>query len=433
MTETAIPVPCLSTFDKRPLHQLEQTILQNIAPIESWFRNAWHDDTPLITTSVDLRNAGFKIAPIDTNLFPAGFNNLSADLHPLCVQAMQTMLSDYFYRCKRVGIIAENHTRNPFYLESLAILKNIVEMAGFDVRITSLDENRKTIERIALQSGGYLDFYPMANQDGYLFLDDIAPCLFILNNDLSSGYPEILKNVEQPIFPAPDLGWFSRLKSTHFDLYDGVTREFASLINIDPWLLSSFHESVGGLDFMAQEGVDALAESVERILRKTRDKYHEYDIHDKPFAVIKADNGTYGMSVMMVQDAAEVQHLNRKQRTKMSASKGSKKVDRVLVQEGVYTFESMPDNSVAEPVVYMIGSHVVGGFYRVHQERGVNENLNAPGMHFEPLAFAKPCNTPRYDLLETDCPNNRFYAYGVIARLAALAAAREVRLIKKGT
>jgi oxygen-independent coproporphyrinogen-3 oxidase len=29
---------------------------------------------------VDLRNAGFKLAPVDTNLFPAGFNNLNLDL-----------------------------------------------------------------------------------------------------------------------------------------------------------------------------------------------------------------------------------------------------------------------------------------------------------------------------------------------------------------
>jgi len=127
----------------------------------------------------------------------------------------------------------------------------------------------------------------------------------------------------------------------------------------------------------------------------------------------------------MVHDGDELRQLNRKQRTKMSSSKGSRKVDRVIVQEGVYTFETMPDGAVAEPVVYMIGQFVVGGFYRVHQGRGSSENLNAPGMHFEPLAFANACNMPCDDLEVVDCPN-RFYVYGVIARLAALAAAREI-------
>ncbi|MFA6301710.1 MAG: glutamate--cysteine ligase, partial [Legionella sp.] len=144
--------------------------------------------------------------------------------------------------------------------------------------------------------------------------------------------------------------------------------------------------------------------------------------------VVKADNGIYGMSVMMVHNADEIRQMNRKLRTKMAASKGSRKVEKVIIQEGVYTFETMPDGSVAEPVVYMMGQFVVGGFYRVHQGRGIDENLNAPGMHFEPLAFAESCNMPSDDLDEMDC-SNRFYVYGVIARLAALAAAKEVEAI----
>jgi glutamate--cysteine ligase len=66
----------------------------------------------------------------------------------------------------------------------------------------------------------------------------------------------------------------------------------------------------------------------------------------------------------------------------------------------------------------------VGGFYRVHTQRGDDENLNAPGAHFMPLAFADACTTPDCQQAP-DAPPNRFYAYGVIARLALLAAARE--------
>jgi hypothetical protein len=42
----------------------------------------------------------------------------------------------------------------------------------------------------------------------------------------------------------------------------------------------------------------------------------------------------------------------------------------------------------------MIDRFVVGGFYRVHSGRGKDENLNAPGMHFEPLAFETSCSLP---------------------------------------
>ena len=111
----------------------------------------------------------------------------------------------------------------------------------------------------------------------------------------------------------------------------------------------------------------------------------------------------------------------------MSTTKGGQPVHRVIIQEGVYTFETIgPEHAVAEPVVYLWGSCVVGGFYRVHKDRGADENLNAPGMHFEPLAFAQTCNEPcaRY---EPDACQNRFYTYGIVAQLSMLAAAREMK------
>ena len=140
--------------------------------------------------------------------------------------------------------------------------------------------------------------------------------------------------------------------------------------------------------------------------------------------VVKADAGTYGMGIMMVKDAAEVKGLNRKQRNKMSVIKEGLQVHEVIIQEGVHTFETV-DDAVAEPVVYMMDHYVVGGFYRVHTERGRDENLNAPGAHFKPLAFETCCTLP--DVQQgPDAPPNRFYAYGVVARLALLAAAVEI-------
>ena len=140
--------------------------------------------------------------------------------------------------------------------------------------------------------------------------------------------------------------------------------------------------------------------------------------------IVKANSGTYGMGVMSVKDASEVIGLNRKQRNKMSVIKEGQEVHEVIVQEGVHTFESLQD-AVAEPVVYMIDRYVVGGFYRVHTGRGPDENLNAPGMHFEPLAFETACSLPDCGA-EPDYLPNRFYAYGVVARLALLAASLEI-------
>ncbi len=111
----------------------------------------------------------------------------------------------------------------------------------------------------------------------------------------------------------------------------------------------------------------------------------------------------------------------------MAVVKEGLQVHDVLIQEGVYTFESIND-AVAEPVIYMVDHFVVGGFYRVHTGRGVDENLNAPGMSFSPLAFESCCAFPNPDCAPDDTPN-RFYAYGVVARLAMLAAAVELEVM----
>ena len=108
----------------------------------------------------------------------------------------------------------------------------------------------------------------------------------------------------------------------------------------------------------------------------------------------------------------------------MAVAKEGLPVREVLIQEGVPTVETVND-SAAEPVVYMIDRYVVGGFYRVHAQRGPDENLNAPGMTFVPLPFATSCNLPDCDA-DPDLAQNRFYAYGVVARLALLAASIEL-------
>ncbi|MDP3706455.1 MAG: glutamate--cysteine ligase [Legionellaceae bacterium] len=420
-----VPVPHLTTAHSGPLFPVEAVILNHVTTIEAWFRTVWAKTPAPIMSSVDLRHAGYKLAPVDTNLFPGGFNNLNTDFMPMCVQAVQSTLGSH---CTRILLIPESHTRNRFYMQSVAVLRDIFAKAGFIVRLGTLDPTVTLPVEVTTEQGDSLLFEPLVRRGNKVGLADFDPCLLLLNNDLSTGVPEILQNVSQRIEPATQLGWASRRKSVHFDFYNEVVTEFAQLVNLDPWFINPFFRVNEGVDFMLRTGVDNVAHDVDQVLASIRDKYATYGITEKPFVVVKADNGTYGMSVMMVQDGAQLLQLNRKQRTGMSTTKGSQKVSQVLIQEGVYSFETVTDGAVAEPVVYMLGQFVVGGFYRVHRDRGIDDNLNAPGMHFEPLAFAEACNMPSSKLKAVDAPN-RFYAYGVIARLAALAAAREVAAI----
>lgn len=419
-------VPNLTTALTGPLHEIEQHLLEHQTRIEQWFRCQWISTPAPFYASVDLRNAGFKLAPVDTNLFPAGFNNLNPAFIPLCIQAVQSAIERIAAETHRILIIPESHTRNLYYLENLQSLKEILELAGFGVRIGSLLKELEGPTPIELPSGREIVLEPLERHGERLGVAGFDPCLVLLNNDLSSGVPAILNDIIQPIVPPRNIGWNLRRKSDHFAQYDHVTSEFAEMVGLDPWLINPVFSNCGKIDFKKREGEECLAKNVGKLLEKISQKYTEYGIDREPFVIVKADRGTYGMGIMVVRSVDEVRQLSRKERNKMSRIKEGQSVTEVLVQEGVYSFETWGDaHSVAEPVVYMMDHFVVGGFYRVHTERGPDENLNAPGMHFVPLAFAEPLTTPDANKAP-DANPNRFYAYGVIARLALLAAAREI-------
>ncbi|HHM05544.1 MAG TPA: glutamate--cysteine ligase [Gammaproteobacteria bacterium] len=419
-------VPHLTTAQSGPLMHIERHLLNRQAAIENWFRRHWLETPAPFYSSVDLRNAGFKLAPVDTNLFPAGFNNLNPDFLPLCIQAAQTAVERHCPVAAKILIVPESHTRNLFYLESLATLQDILRKAGFDTRIGSLIEDLAGPADIELRSGRSLRLEPLVRRGNRLGLEDFSPCAVLLNHDLSGGCPPLLQNLDQTVLPPIALGWSQRLKSQHFSHYRTVARELAELVGIDPWLIDPLFLQCGEINFAKREGEECLVTNVKNLLGAIQRKYDEYRIDKTPFVIVKADAGTYGMGVMTVHSEQEVRELNRKQRTRMAASKGGQAVSKVIMQEGVYTFETWGDKqAVAEPVVYLMDHFVVGGFYRIHTNRGPNENLNAPGMKFEPLAFAVPCNNPD-PKRAPDAQPNRFYAYGVIARLALLAAAREM-------
>ena len=418
-----------STFNG-PLCQLEKHFLRYQINIEMWFHKQWLETPPLFYTSIDIRNSGFKLAPVDTNLFPAGFNNLNPDYMPIYIQAVQATIAEICPNVTRLLIISESHSRNIYYFESLAMLLEILKNVGFEVRVGSLNSSLIKLQIHELPSGRKLQIEPLERKGDQVGVRDFFPYCIILNNDLFSHIPDIFQNVNQRIMPDLQLSWATRLKSEHFKVYRTVSEQFASFINIDPWLISTLFDQCSEVNFLKKEGEECLVNRVKNILRAVKRKYTQYNINEKPFLVVKADAGTYGMGVMMIQDPEVMRHLNRKQRTRMSTSKGGIPVTKAIVQEGVYSFETVgEENAVAEPVVYLFGRHVVGGFYRIHKSRGPNENLNSPGMNFIPMTFDISYNTP-YKTNESSSVN-RFYVYGVIARLAALAAARELTLFNK--
>ena len=419
-------VPAL-THAAGPILEFERRILDSMTEIEHWFRQNWQEHTPPFYGSVDLRNSGFKLAPVDMNLFPGGFNNLSEDALPCAVQAAQVAIERNCPDARKLLLIPERHTRNVFYLQNVARLVRLLAAPGLEVRVGSLSPEVTTPSSVSLPGGERLTMEPVRRRGGRLGLDDFDPCIVLLNNDLSAGIPPELLDIDpgQTLLPPLNAGWAVRRKSNYFRCYDEVAGEFAQLIGVDPWTINPLFTRCGKIDFREKVGEECLAFNVERLLSEIRERYREREIRDKPFVIVKADAGTYGMGIMTVRDVSEVTGLNRKQRNKMAVVKEGLEVSEVIIQEGVHTIETI-DQAVAEPVVYMIDRYVVGGFYRVHRQRAIDENLNAPGMEFAPLAFSNPCNLPNLQAEPGASAQNRFYCYGVMGRLALLAASLEL-------
>ena len=419
-------VPHLITALTGPINELEQRILDSTPAIERWFRLEWMEHTPPFYCSVDIRNAGFKLAPVDTNLFPGGWNNLTPEMLPLAVQAAMAAIEKICPEARNLLVVPESHTRNSFYLANILQLKRIFHQAGLNVRFGSLSAEIKEPTTLNLPTGESITIEPLIRTDRRLGLKDFDPCTILLNNDLSPGIPGILEDLhEQYLLPPLHAGWSVRRKSTHFKAYEDVAKRFGKLVGVDPWLINPMYAQCGEVNFAEGLGFECLTTNVDALLTRIKRKYKEYGINEKPFVVVKPDNGTHGMGIMTVRDVKDLDTLSRKTKNKMSTTKDSQPLSEVIIQEGVLTNERVND-AVAEPVVYMIDRYVVGGFYRVHAERGVDENLNAPGASFVPLAFADSGRLPKPGEKPGSSSPNRFYMYGVIARLAMLAASYEL-------
>lgn len=174
-------IPYLPDSVNASLLSLEKIILEKQNTIESWFRSQWHHhDTPFYG-SVDLRNSGFKLAPIDLNLFPGGFNNLNPDSMPVAVTAAQSIVEGICPEASSVLLIPENHTRNTFYLENVYAITHILEQAGLNVRIGSLNPEITSPTTLKTALGNQITLEPIIRKKDRLILaDGFNPCLVLL-------------------------------------------------------------------------------------------------------------------------------------------------------------------------------------------------------------------------------------------------------------
>ncbi|MFG6446670.1 glutamate--cysteine ligase [Roseateles sp. BYS180W] len=416
-------VPHLTTALSGPINELEQRVLESMPAIERWFRLEWMEHTPTFYASVDLRNAGYKLAPVDTNLFPAGFNHLSEEVLPLAVQAAMAAIEKICPEAKNLLLVVQRRQPDSFYLSHLLTLVRIFTMAGLNVRLGTLDETVQEAQTLRLADGRSLQIEPVLRQRSRIGLKDFDPCTILLNDDLSAGIPDRLRALhEQYLLPPLHAGWPLRRKRHHQQAYEEVCKRFAKLLGMDPWLLVPATVAQQQVDLNQAQHVQALQAQVDVVLSRTRRKFKDYGIQENAFVAIKPDAASCSDCVLMVRDAKDLPEILARHGASTRLPQGP---CDLIVQEGIPSYERIHD-TVAEPVVCLMDRFVVGGYYRVHAGRQENEALNVPGARYVPLAFAQGAQLPRPGETPGVSAPNRFYMYGVVARLAMLAASYEL-------
>ncbi|QXL84143.1 glutamate--cysteine ligase [Comamonas sp. NLF-1-9] len=410
-------VPHLITALTGPINELEQRMLDAMPAIERWFRLEWMEHTPPFYTSVDLRNAGFKLAPVDTSLFPHGWHHLTAEMMPLAVQAAMAAIEKICPEARNLLIVPENRLQSPSDVADLAQLQRIFNLAGLNVRVGSIDPELKKATTFQLADGQSVAVEPALRVRKRVGLRHFDPCTILLNNELPAGPPGILEDLyEQYLLPPLQAGWTVRRRSRHTRCYEEVGKRFGKMLGIDHWLIHPISHSAEAGKTKAKR-MEALRAAVDQTFSKVRRKYKEYGIGEKPFVVIKADDAGDEAGVAVLRDAKDLPALEESGQLPRSG--------HWLVQEGVLTQERVHE-AVAEPVVYTMDRYVVGGVYRMHLGESVGPAGRARGASYVPLAFEHSTQLPQPGERPGASAPNRFYMYGVVARLAMLAASYEL-------
>jgi len=408
------------------LKDIISKIISEKDKVEAWIDS--HKEklgSHILYSSVDLRNSGHKIVPVDTNMFPAGWNNLC----PSCQKRAKDAFVEYFQnnypetRC--LVILPESHTRNTYYLENVLQLQEILRGAGFNTAVGTINPAITEMTTLQTAEGNDLNLYPIVRDGDNLFIESKKICQLVVNNDFSAGVPEILQGVKQNLLPNPGLGWHSRKKSDHFDIYSRLVSEFADLICVPKEHFDARFQVAEKVNLDDEDSRELVAQKVEAMIDDLNKIYKEYKIDYSPTVFIKNNAGTYGMAVVSVESGEDVRNLNQKARKKMRVGKEGSSTSNLILQEGVPTTDRIKDFA-AEPVIYMVNNKPIGGFFRLNTQKGDTENLNSRGMEFSKGEFL---NNPDYTnpIMEEVQGEDVIYAYKTIANIAGLAAGYESR------
>ena len=143
------------------VEELDKNIAKKREEISRWVE--FHCEKVMVPlySSVDLRFSEHKIAPIDTNVFPAGFNNLSVEFRKNAGKLFREYLLSRYPSARKILLVPELNTKNAYYWENVWVIKSILEVEDYEVRVGIANEEfRRAAGRAGANCEGSLDIFP---------------------------------------------------------------------------------------------------------------------------------------------------------------------------------------------------------------------------------------------------------------------------------
>lgn len=327
--------------------------------------------------SVDIRDSGWKVAVVDSNHFPAGFNNVSKNDESRLSSLLKSHILRLNEDCSWVHLYPESHTRNKGYVENVKTIKRLIEGAGYKCTVGS-PELRAFGSLDGLTGPLMLDKVSLV--DEALVVDNETPDLIMLNNDLTEGILPGLSSSQ--VIPPTHMGWQRRRKSEHYECLKSYIEEIAKILGVDSWHLMADWFVSEDKCLEKETCREMLAAEVDEFLANLKARYLKMGVERDPVAFIKNDRGTYGLGIMSVSSGEELLNLSNRKFKRLMYSKGGVDVENFLIQEGIPTCLKTPEGHPVEPVVYLVDGEAASWFYRINSKKGDLENLNSPSAQF---------------------------------------------------
>ncbi len=381
----------------------------------SWYGDKVKNIEYPVYSSYDIRDSGFKVSNVDANIYPAGFHNLCVEDKRKSIYLISNYFKKHFPSARKILLLTEEHTKNPHYWDNVAVLRDLVQESGLRVLVGI---PRRISQPLLMESARGIEIEVHSAFGDSAAISQFSPDLVISNNDFSKAQEEWAATIQCPIIPPRGMGWYQRKKSRYFKHYNQIVSEFSSLMGLDPFLLNIRTEVFDHFQVESENSRKALALAVDEMLSSLKESYKERSINQEPFVFLKNNSGTYGLAVIRVGSGREILEWGYKSRKKMKAAKEGRKVEQLILQEGIPS-QVKSEGTTAEPVIYMIGTDLAGGLLRTHPEKNSTESLNSPGAVYKQICLSD------LDVSLSHHPLRNVYGWS--ARLGLLAIGYEAQ------